>query len=352
MAAEKRDAMRIAVMGAGAIGGITGGMMARAGEDVTLVDTLTEHVDTINLDGLKIIGELGEHVVRVPAVTPAELTGDFDLVFLAVKGVDTGSALEELKPYTTDATPVVSLQNGINEEHIADLIGPERTIGASTHYPATLESPGVVNKTGPNGYVVGELDGRITDRVVEVGRLLGLVDQTEVTDNIRGHLWSKLMINVCTNSFGALSGQLFGEFIVDETNKRLLAALYTESYEVAKKQGVRMVKLLGVMDPELIAVRSPEDRERVLPMLDALGRPEMFGRMKSSMLQDIERGRKTEIDFLNGYIVRKGAEVGLPTPVNEAIVDKVREVEAGTRPLTPDNLAEIWESVKDSLPGA
>ncbi|MFH1150192.1 MAG: 2-dehydropantoate 2-reductase [Actinomycetota bacterium] len=344
--------MRIAILGAGAIGGITGGMMALAGEDVTLVDTFAEHVDAINSNGLRIIGELGEHLVRVPAVAPAELSGEFDLVFLAVKGVDTDEALRLLGPHTTGRTPVVSLQNGINEEHIADLIGAERTIGASTHYPATLEGPGLVNKTGPNGYVVGELDGRITDRVMEVGRLLALVDVTEVTDNIRGHLWSKLMINVCTNSFGALSGQLFGEFVVDETNKKLLGALYTESYDVARAQGIDMVKLLGVMDPELITVRSREDAERVLPMLDALGAPEMFGRMKSSMLQDIERGRRTEIDYLNGFIVDKGAEVGVPTPVNRAIVEMVRQVEAGIRPLTPDNLTEIWESVKNTVPGA
>jgi 2-dehydropantoate 2-reductase len=334
--------MRIAVMGAGAIGGITGALLAGAGEDVTLVDPFSEHVDKINRDGLRVIGELDEHVVKVPAVTPDNLDGTFDLVFLAVKAVDTDDAIEAARGHMSDEAPVVSLQNGIIEEHIAELIGGERTIGASTHYSATFEAPGLVNKTSRNGYIVGELDGKITDRVIDIGRLLGLVEETEVTDNIWGHLWSKLLINIFTNSFGALTGQLFGDFVQADVGKKLLGTLYTESYDVAVKQGVRLVKLLGVLDPEFLVVRSEEDGTRVAQILDLVAGPDQFGKMKSSMLQDLERGRKTEIDFLNGYIVKKGREVGVPTPVNEAVVEMVKEVEAGERKLTIKNLEEIW----------
>ena len=334
--------MRIAVMGAGAIGGITGALMAEAGEDVTLVDPFSEHVDKINRDGLRVIGELGEHIVKVPAVTPDNLDGTFDLAFLAVKAVDTDDAIEAARGHMSDEAPVVSLQNGIIEEQIAGLIGGERTIGASTHYSATFEAPGLVNKTSRNGYIVGELDGKITDRVIDIGRLLGLVEETEVTDNIWGHLWSKLLINIFTNSFGALTGQLFGDFVQADVGKKLLGALYTESYDVAVEQGVRLVKLLGVLDPEFLVVRSEEDGTRVAQILDFVAGPDQFGKMKSSMLQDLERGRKTEIDFLNGYIVKKGREVGVPTPVNEAVVEMVKEVEAGKRKLTIKNLEEIW----------
>ena len=334
--------MRIAVMGAGAIGGITGALMAGAGEDVTLVDPFSEHVDKINRHGLRVIGELDEHIVKVPAVTPDNLDGTFDLAFLAVKAVDTDDAIEAARGHMSDEAPVVSLQNGIIEEHIAGLIGGERTIGASTHYSATFEAPGLVNKTSRNGYIVGELDGKITDRVIDIGRLLGLVEETEVTDNIWGHLWSKLLINIFTNSFGALTGQLFGDFVQADVGKKLLGVLYTESHDVAVKQGVRLVKLLGVLDPEFLVVRSEEDRTRVAQILDFVAGPDQFGKMKSSMLQDLERGRKTEIDFLNGYIVKKGNEVGVPTPVNEAVVEMVKEVEAGKRQLTIKNLEEIW----------
>lgn len=347
---ERQEAgMRIAVMGAGAIGGITGGLLAKNGENVTLVDTFEDHVNAINESGLRVIGELGEHTITVPAVTPDRLEGKYDLVFLAVKGVDTEDALGSLDDHATGATPVVSLQNGINEEHIAEIIGRERTIGASTHYAATFEAPGLVNKTSHGGYVVGELDGGMTDRVMEIVHLLGLVEQAEVTDNIWGHLWSKLLVNVCTNSFGALTGQLFGEFVKDEVGKKLLAALYTESHDVAIKQGIDLVKLVGILDPEILVVRGEEDRPRVEPILDIMGQPDQFGKMKSSMLQDIERGRKTEIEFLNGYIVKKGLEAGFPTPVNRAIVAMVKEVEAGKRELTPGNPVEIWESLEDRL---
>jgi 2-dehydropantoate 2-reductase len=334
--------MRIAFMGAGAIGGITGAFMAKAGEDVTLVDSFSEHVDKINMEGLRVMGELGEHTVKVPAVTSDGLDGTFDLIFITVKAVDTDDAIEAVRGHMSEEAPVVSLQNGINEEHITELIGKERTIGASTHYSATFEAPGLVNKTSHGGYVVGELDVKITDRVVEIGRLLGFVEETEVTDNIWGHLWSKLLINVCTNSFGALTGQLFGEFTQEDVGKKLLGALYTESHDVAVEQGVRLVKLVGILDPEFLVVRSEEDGARIAPVLDFMGGPEQFGKMKSSMLQDIERGRKTEIDFLNGYVVKKGREVGVPTPVNEAIVEMVKEVEAGKRELSINNLEEIW----------
>lgn len=335
--------MKIVVMGAGAIGGITGAMMASNGEDVTLVDTYAAHVDKINNEGLKIVGEIGEHMVNVPAVTPDGLDGVFDLVFLAVKGIDTDDALAQLEGHVTDTTPVVSLQNGINEEHIAEVIGKEKVIGASTHYAASFEAPGLLNKTSRGGYIVGELDGRMTDRVIEVGRLLTLVEQTEVTDNIWGHLWSKLLINVCTNSFGALSGQKFGEFVMSDVGKKLLAALYTESYDVAVKQGIDLVKLVGVLDPEFLAVRDRDDIERIAPVLEFMGKPEQYGNMRSSMLQDMERGRRTEIDYLNGYIVKKGLEAGVPTPINEAIVSGVKEVEAGKREIAPKNLEEIWD---------
>lgn len=337
--------MRICVMGAGAIGGITGAFMAENGEDVTLVDAYEAHVNAINNDGLRIIGDLGEHLIRVPALTPDALDGTYDLIFLAVKGIDTDDALASLRNHTTEDTPMVSLQNGINEEHISELVGAQRTIGASTHYAATFEAPGLLNKTSRGGYIVGELDGRMTDRVIEIGRLLTLVETSEVTDNIWGHLWSKLLINVCTNSFGALTGQLFGEFIKDDIGKRLLAALFTESYDVAVGQGINLVKLVGVLDPEFLCVRCEADGERVLPILELMGTPEQYGNMKSSMLQDIERGRKTEIDFLNGYVVKKGREIGSPTPVNEAIVEMVKEVEAGKRELRASNLAEIWERI-------
>jgi len=333
--------MRIAVMGAGAIGGITGAFMARNGKDVTLVDTYDEHVTAINADGLRVIGDLGEHLVRVPAITPDRLDGLYDLIFLAVKSVDTDDALAALRDHTADSTPVVSLQNGINEEHIAGIIGNERTVGASTHYAATFEAPGLLNKTSHGGYIVGELDGSMTERAREIGRLLSLVEESEVTGNIWGHLWSKLLINVCTNSFGALTGQVFGEFIKDDIGKRLLAALYTESYDVAIGHGINLVKLVGVLDPEFLCVRCDADGERVLSILDLMAGPDQYGNMKSSMLQDLERGRKTEIEFLNGYIVKKGREVGLPTPVNEAIVETVKEVEAGKRELSPANLEEI-----------
>lgn len=118
--------------------------------------------------------------------------------------------------------------------------------------------------------------------------------------------------------------------------------LYTESYDVAVKQGIDLVKLVGVLDPEFLAVRNRDDIERIAPVLEFMGKPEQYGNMRSSMLQDMERGRRTEIDYLNGYIVKKGLEAGVPTPINEAIVSGVKEVEAGKREIAPKNLEEIW----------
>lgn len=332
--------MKVLVMGAGAIGGIAGAMMKKSGEDVTLADSFAEHVDRINGDGLRIVGEAGEHLVNVPAVVPGDIEGEYDLAFLAVKAIDTDEALEALGGHLCGDGAVVSLQNGIIEDYIAESIGEKRTIGASTHFSATFEEPGLLNKTSHGGFVVGELDGSITERVKEAGRLLSSVRPSEVTDNIWGHLWSKLLVNVCTNSFGLLTGEKFGEFIKDDGNKRFLSALYTESFDVASKQGIELVKLVGILDPEFLVVRNEEDRKRVKPVLDALGESDQFGNMKSSMLQDHERGRKTEIDFLNGYIVRKGREIDYPTPVNRLIVDMIKEIEEGRRNITPDNVSE------------
>src|SRR5581483_857429 len=157
--------MRILVWGAGAIGGTLGAFLARAGHDITFVDVVRDHVDKINRDGIRITGPIAELAVQTPAFTPDALRGEWDVVMLATKAHHTDQAVRALRPFVSRNGCVISVQNGLNELAIAEVVGPERTVGAFVNFGADYLEPGVIHYGGRGAVVVGEIDGRMTPRV-------------------------------------------------------------------------------------------------------------------------------------------------------------------------------------------
>src|SRR5512137_853773 len=233
--------MNITVWGAGAIGGITGGALARAGHDVLLVDVHEGHVAALKGDGLTVEDVRGTWHVPVKAATPAEVRGPLGLILLAVKAQATPDAIEQIFPHLTDASVVVSVQNGLNEELIAERIGAARTVGCLVNWAADWIAPGRIQFGGPGSFLVGELDGAITPRVRDLVDLLSVVMPSGTTDNIWGCLWSK-------TCYAAL---LFATALTDETIydvverpfpiQRMLVLLVAEAMAVAEASGVRLV---------------------------------------------------------------------------------------------------------------
>lgn len=303
--------MKICFVGAGALGCAIGGTLAKAGAQVTLVDLNTAHVDAINRHGLVMREDGEDRPVKVHATTDYQDVGVVDLVIVLVKSNVTGAAIEAAKSIVGPGTVVMSIQNGLGHEDIlAEVVGREHLLAGKTYVGGVLLGPGHVI-AGVAGKLthIGELDGSITPRVTRVAEEFtraGL--DTIVSPNIVGTIWDKLLINVATGAVSAVTGLVYGGlYKVPEVEATAIAAV-AEAMAVAKAQGVRL------------SIKEARDAW----VMAAEGLPFEF---KTSMLQSLERGQATEVDFINGSVVRAGKACGVPTPVNETLVACVKGIE-------------------------
>jgi 2-dehydropantoate 2-reductase len=340
---------RIAIVGTGAVGGYAGAHMAQSGEDVTFVDFWPENVETIRATGLRIshLRDVPEFTTAARALHVTELQRlsremPIDIAFICTKSYDTAWATMMIRPYLAPGGCVVSLQNCMNEETIAGIVGWGKTLGAiASSITVELCEPGHVRRAGGKHgaahtvFRVGEVHGRITDRAREVCRLLALTDSAMVTENLWGERWSKLVVNAMGNGVSACTGLISREILLDDTLRHFTARLGSEAIRVGEGLGYRLEEIHHIA-PETIA-RAGEGDLAAKGAYDAHRLAEAKaggGAHRPSMGQDMVKGRRTEIAFLNGFIVDKGREVGVPTPANAALTDIVTRVERGE--LQPD----------------
>ena len=304
--------MKVAVLGgAGAMGCVIGGKLADAGADVTLVDVAREAVDQINGDGLRIEEKTGaSHLIRVPATTEPASVGPVDLVIVFTKNYHTEAAVRSAAPLLGEQTAVLSLQNGWgNAPRIAAIVGEERVLTGVTYHSATVVGPGHVLHAGQGMTFIGELDGHISERLLRIAdtfRAAGL--EVTPTETVRTEIWSKLALNVCTLPTSALLRFYAGQLIEHEAMLDLMRALLRETVAVAQAQGINL-----------------DVDERWNAITGLLARA---AKGKSSMLQDVERGRRTEIDVINGAVVEAGQRFNIPTPHNQTMVWLIKTLEA------------------------
>src|SRR5437899_7387384 len=230
----------ITVYGAGAIGGGTGAALAEAGHDVLLVDRAVEHVTAMNAHGLRVDRRTGPSTIRVRAITPDVLGGDLALVLLAVKSQDTPAALEVLAPRLAADGAIVSLQNGLNEERIAAAVGERRTVGCLVNWAADWQAPGRILHGGEGALVLGELDGRPSERVQRLAKLLDVVAPTRVSDNILGYTWAKHVYGAVLVATAVVNAHVYEVVERSPETQRMLIALVMESMRVAEAAGIRL----------------------------------------------------------------------------------------------------------------
>ena len=334
--------MHITVWGAGAIGGITGGALTRAGHDVLLVDAHEAHVAALKRDGLTVEDVRGNWRVSVKAATPAEVRGPLGLILLAVKAQSTPDAMDQVVPHLTDASVVVSVQNGLSEELIAERIGAARTVGCLVNWAADWIAPGRIQFGGPGSFLVGELDGAMTPRVRDLADLLSVVMPSGTTDNIWGCLWAK-------TCYAAL---LFGTALTDETiydvverpfpTQRMLVLLVAEAMAVAEASGVRLVAF-DEYDPALYRKGMAGDAAAVSEAMAAVSRfYRRHTKVKTGIWRDlVVRKRKTEVDSQIGAVAARGRRLGVPTPLLDRVVTMIHELEDGRRGMSWANLDEL-----------
>ena len=348
---------KIAVMGTGAVGGYAGAHMARNGEDITFIDPWPEHVETMRAKGLKIshIRDVPEWSTPVRALhlTDAQQLAKetpIDIAFVCMKSYDTRWATQLISQYLSPNGFVVSLQNCMNEETIADVVGWGRVVGCiASSITVDLCEPGHVRRAaGKSGdkhtvFRTGEVHGRITDRVKEIQRLVSLSDSALATTNLWGERWSKLVTNGMANGMSASTGLISKDILSNDTLRRFGARLGSEAIRVGQALGYELEDIHHI-DPEIIAKAGEGDpaavreydEHRLAEVSKAGG-----GEHRPSMGQDMVKGRRTEIEFLNGLIVRKGEEIGIPTPANAALTDIVKRVERGELKPDPKHIIDL-----------
>ena len=337
--------MKIHVYGAGAIGGAVGACMTKAGEDVVLVDKVKEHVDQMNSDGLRFIGFGGDETMPVKAILPEQMTGPLELVFLAVKSQDTDDALDALIPHLDHQSTLVSLQNGINLPRIAARIGAERTVGAFVHFSSDYHGPGLIKRGNKGQVYVGELDGSITERLKTIRDLLSSAVEAIVTENIYGHLWNKQAFG-CYATIGAMVDADKHEVLTNEKYKDLLTEAVIECTKVASAEGVQL-EPYDTFDARPFLQDSSEGRENMYKVFHNLAERDLGNlKTRTGIWRDLAvRKRKTEVPWLTGYLVERGKALGIPTPINEAAVKMIIEMEDGKRSMGWENLDELNELV-------
>ena len=335
--------MRITIGGAGAIGGTVGAFLARGGEDVLLVDVVREHVGAINTRGLTITGR-AEFTVPARATTPDALTGPLEWVFLSVKSQHTEGAVEAIAPLLGPQSFVVSLQNGLNEERIAALVGPERTVGAHVNFGSDYLEPGRILYGSEGTFYVGELDGSATQRVRALHDTLCQFTEVVATQNIWGYKWAKqcwASLNYAT----ALVDADAGDILADPRNRRVGVALLAESVHLARLEGVKLEAFDG-FEPDLMTPTTPEAWRAAMHSIDKMAdeywRPAHRLKKRTGIWRDIVvRKRKTEVDYRIGELVRRGRARGLDMRLNAALWQMIHEIEDGTRAMVPGNLREL-----------
>ncbi|HUG37140.1 MAG TPA: 2-dehydropantoate 2-reductase [Candidatus Limnocylindrales bacterium] len=335
---------RIAIFGAGAIGSVVGGMLTRAGHDVTLIDQWPAHVEAMKTRGLHLTGVMGDLVVPVRALHVHELqtiAEPFDAVFLAVKSYDTEWATALALPYLREPDGVVvDFQNGINDERVAAVAGKHRTLGCVITISAGMYEPGHAMRTdtADMGFKIGEHDGADTPRARELAEVMGAVAGSAVTTNLWGERWSKLAINCMANPLAGLTG--LGTLDV-RTIPDIAAVgvhLGAEAIAVGRAVGHEVEPIYGIPTQRYLDAYAGTGLTELLADIATIARARGGG--QPSLLQDVIKKRRTEIDYLNGYVAAEGKRVGVKTPFNDAVVATIRGLGVGFKP-DPAHLAPV-----------
>jgi 2-dehydropantoate 2-reductase len=329
--------VRCLVWGAGAIGGTMGAYLARAGHDITMVDNVDEHVAAINRNGIRITGPVSEFAQRVRALTPATVRGTWDTIMLATKAHHTEGATRALLPHLSAHGCVISVQNGLNELTIAEIVGAKRTVGAFVNFGADYMEPGVILHGSRAAVVVGEINRAVTPRVLAIRDAWQDFDKgAMVTPNIWGFLWGKEAYGAMLFAT-ALTNESIADALAMPAHRPLYIALAREILAVAKARGVTPESFDG-FDPAAYLPAAPHGAAtQSLDHLVAHNR--RSAKTHSGIWRDLAvRKRPTEVDPQLGIVATLGKESGVATPLTARLIELIHEIERGARPQSVDTL--------------
>ena len=352
--------MKVTIIGAGAIGGLAGAYMTRAGFDVLLVDRWREHVDALNERGLRIDGVRGEMTVPVKACTPDELEGPLEAVLIATKSQHTEGALEQLLPHFGPETFIVSYQNGFNEPGIiaalerAGLGGRERVMGSIPNYGGALVDPGYIEFVHEGPIQLGEMTGVRSQRLETLAEMLSSLTEVQLSDNIWGQVWSKEVYSAQV-VFSALADARIHETLGVERYARIAGAVVREALTIAEANGIT-VEPFDFFDPANYKPQTPADTQKLLGNInhaiwllrkDQKEDAHQFKKQGSGIWWDIVyRNRPSEVRASNGKLIAYGRDAGVDVRLNEKMCEMIYEIEEGKRELGFHNFDELGAYVE------
>ena len=331
--------MRSAIYGAGSLGTVMGAFLTKNGVEIDLVNRNRAHVEALKQHGARITGTV-DMTVPVRALLPEEMTGKYDIIFLMTKQLNNRETVTFLKDYLTEDGLVVTLQNGIPEQSVAEVIGESRTVGCVVEWGATLTGPGESELTSdPDSlsFHMGGMAGIPDSRLQQVKELLEKMCPVVIEENLPGARWSKLLINATFSGLGTVIGGTFGDVTGNPKTREIAIRCMKEVIDVGHKAGVKFAPVQGKDIVSLFYWNNPVKKaaaKLILPIA-----MKKHAAIEPSMLQDLKMGKPCEIDAINGVVCEWGMKTDTATPVNERIVKIIREIQAGTRKIGMDNLA-------------
>lgn len=345
--------MKVALIGLGAIGSVIAADIANKGQDIYVVCKHQETLDKVESRGIKISGVSGNYIVRdhiKPVLTIEDLPNGIEVILLITKLPDAEDAVLRIKPKLAQDYSFLNMTNGMFEERLAELLETSKVVGCVVSFAATMVKPGESIKTSDGEIIIGRYDTpkkQIDDKLIS---LLSSTVPTRYTDNIKGYKYTKLMINAVVASFGVISGEKLGFMMKRKDTRLAFLTVVTEGIKVGKKMGIQFQKLNGLNIP-FLAIEEKHVKQFSLAMwlkniiIQFIGRK--FKDQRSSSLRSLERGRPTEIPYLNGYIIQKAQQYGLDLPLNEYIVNYVKTIEEKQNKPSIESLEKLEEKTRE-----
>ena len=321
--------MKLAIYGAGSLGTILGAYISRAGVPVDLINRNKTHVEALQSKGARVVGTV-QFTQQVTACTPAEMSGRYDIIFLMTKQQNNAETVQMLKDYLADDGVLVTFQNGLPEMQIAKVLGEERVLGCTVAWGATMQGPGICELTSsPDAlsFSLGAVSQKRSGHFAKVKELLEHMGTVEVEENFIGTRWSKLLINAAFSGMSAVLGCTFGEAAGPKESRRIVQKLIKECIDVCRAGGIRIEPVQGKDIVRLLDYSNPLKRAFAFMIIPVAIRK--HAKLKASMLQDIEKGKLTEVDAINGAVSDYGRMVGCPTPANDKVVEIIHRIEKG-----------------------
>ncbi len=330
--------MKTAIYGAGSLGTILGAFICRKGGEIDLVNHNKAHVAALNSNGAHVVGTV-EFVQKVHALEPEQMEGLYDIIFLLTKQQQNREVVTFLKEHLADDGVIVTLQIGLPEQGIADIVGEDRVLGCTVAWGATMKEPGVCELTSSPDSLTFSL-GTIAEKphkyLPKVKEILELMGPVTVEENFVGTRWSKLLINSAFSGMSTVLGCTFGEAAAKMESRKIVLSLIKECIDVCAKGGIKIEPVQGKDAVKLLDYHGPIKRAISLFILPIAIRK--HAKLKASMLQDIERGKKTEVDAINGAIAAYGQKIGFPTPLNQKVTEIIHRIENGELKPSQENL--------------